>query len=265
MSSAAPSVGSAVAVDGARIYFDEAGIGEPPIVFVHGWSCDRSHWTTQMDHFSKTNRVVAIDLCGHGESGGRQRSDWSVSAFGEDVAAVLVALDLRDAVLVGHSMGAAVIVETAAQAPDRVAGLVTVDYFFDVDSPTSDADRERMLSRMQGDFRGVTDAWVRSMFVAQSDPALVERVARAMASAPANAALPSLDGVMRHNSALALSKVSAPVHFINSDRRSTNLEAARRHHPDVTLTVLTGCGHFVHLERPQEFNRVLARAVGEFG
>lgn len=263
MSSAALLSGSVAASDGLTISYATVGRGEPPIVFVHGWSCDRSCWVSQVEHFSKTHRVVAVDLGGHGESGA-DRSDWSVAAFGGDVAAVLDALDLHDAVLVGHSMGAAVIAEAAAQAPDRIAGLVTVDYFFDVDVLTSDADRELMLSRMQSDFRGVTDAWVRTLFVAHTDLALVDSTARTMASAPAAVGIPSLDGVMRHNSASALAKARAPMHFINSDRRTTNMEAARHHHPNVALTILAGRGHFPHLEAPEDFNQALARAVSEF-
>lgn len=216
-----------------------------------------------MEHFSKTHRVASVDLAGHGGSG-LQRDDWSVAAFGADVAAVLEALDLHEAVLVGHSMGAAVIAEAAQQIPNRIAGLVAVDYFFDVDVATSDADRERMLSLVRSDFRGATDAWVRTLFVTHSDPALVDRIARDMANAPADVGIASLDGVMRHNGAGTLANVTAPMRIINSDRRPTNLEAARRHKPNVAVSIVVGSGHFPHLERPDDFNQALASAVSEF-
>lgn len=254
---------STIAPSGVIISYETAGRRGPPIVFVHGWSCDRSYWAGQIEHFSKARRVVSVDLAGHGQSG-LQRDDWSVAAFGADVAAVLDALDLHEAVLVGHSMGAAVILEAAQQAPKRVAGLVAVDYFFDVDVATSDADRENMLSRVRGDFRGATDAWVRSLFVARSNPALVNRIAHDMADAPADIGLASLDGVMRHSGAAALEKVSAPMHIINSDRRPTNLDAARRHKPNVALSIVVGSGHFPHLEAPDDFNQTLASAISGF-
>ena len=92
---------SIIAPSGVTISYETAGRGDPPIVFVHGWSCDRSYWAAQAEHFSKTHCVISVDLAGHGQSG-LQREDWSVAAFGADVAAVLDALDLHEAVLVGH-------------------------------------------------------------------------------------------------------------------------------------------------------------------
>lgn len=109
--------------------FEAAGSGSPAIVFVHGWSCNRTYWRSQVATFAETNRVVAVDLAGHGESGAG-RPDWTMRAFGDDVAAIMDAEELRDAVLVGHSMGGDVIVEAALAVPDRVRALVWVDDYF---------------------------------------------------------------------------------------------------------------------------------------
>lgn len=58
-----------------------------------------------------------------------------------------------------------------------------------------------------------------------------------------------------------LAAMSAPVRLINADLYATNLEAARRHKADIGLTVIPGVGHFLMMEDPEEFNRLLARAV----
>ena len=52
--------------DGVRIAYDVTGEGEPTLVFVHGWCCDRSYWQPQVEYLSQQYRVVAIDLAGHG-------------------------------------------------------------------------------------------------------------------------------------------------------------------------------------------------------
>ena len=64
-----PIVDSVESADGVMIHYEILGAGEPTLVFVHGWSSDRSYWKTQMDEFSKTYQVVSIDIGGHGESG----------------------------------------------------------------------------------------------------------------------------------------------------------------------------------------------------
>ena len=74
--------------DGIPLSYEVHGTGLPALVFVHGWSCDRTYWSKQLDHFAQKYQVVALDLAGHGESGfGREA--WTMSAFGSDVVAVV--------------------------------------------------------------------------------------------------------------------------------------------------------------------------------
>jgi pimeloyl-ACP methyl ester carboxylesterase len=251
---------SRIAPDGVVIRFSDEGQGDPPIVFVHGWSCDRTYWAAQARHFSKSHRVVCIDLGGHGESGSG-RAAWTMEAFGADVASVLDALDLRGAVLVGHSMAGPVVLEAAFRAPERVAALVAVDYFNAVGRPMSDAAREKQLQDLRDDFRGATEAWVRGFFPASTDPALVERIARDMADGPPDVAISALDHLRRYDEASALARTHLPMRLINADLWPTDLEAARRCKPDMQLSVMAGAGHFLFLEEPAEFNRLLARAI----
>ena len=89
--------------DSIQIAYEVHGAGDPALIFVHGWSCDRSYWKGQLETFSKNFKVVAIDLAGHGESGlGRQA--WTIEAFGADVEAVVEKLGLKRVILIGHSM-----------------------------------------------------------------------------------------------------------------------------------------------------------------
>ncbi len=83
-----PVVDSVVSVDGVMIHYQVVGKGEPTLVFVHGGNCDRSYWNAQVDEFAKTYQVVTVDMGGHGGSG-LDREDWTLPAFGADVAAVV--------------------------------------------------------------------------------------------------------------------------------------------------------------------------------
>ena len=126
--------GEARSGDGIPLRFEARGSGAPALVFVHGWSCDRSYWDVQLDWFSAGHQVVAMDLAGHGESGaGRQA--WTMAAFGDDVVTVVQALGLGEVVLIGHSMGGDIVVEAALRLPDQVVGLVWADVYTRLDEP----------------------------------------------------------------------------------------------------------------------------------
>jgi len=256
-------VASVKAPDGVEIRYQVAGQGEPAIVFVHGWSCDRTYWRQQLDHFASTHRVLAVDLGGHGESG-LGRKQWTMAAFGEDVKAAVQAAGVEKVVLVGHSMGGPVIAEAARLMPERVVALIVVDFFTEVDRRFSTREREGFLAPMRADFPKMTQAFVRKeMFIPRSDPKLADQIARDMASAPPSVAVSAMEQLLNYDQGAALAAVKVPVLLINSDKWATDLEAARRHKPDIQLAVMPWVGHFLMMEDPAEFNRLLARAVQE--
>ena len=118
-----------VSKDSIPISYEVYGKGTLALVFVHGWSCDKSYWKGQLQPFSQRYKVVAIDLAGHGASG-LNRKDYTIESFGADVASVVERLDLKRIVLIGHSMGGDVIAAAARLLPrNRIAGLVMVDTY----------------------------------------------------------------------------------------------------------------------------------------
>ena len=98
----------AISYDGTQVAYEVFGVGPQTLVFVHGWSCDRSYWNAQIEPLSRNYQVVTLDLAGHGESG-LSRNSWTIAGFGSDVAAVVTDLDTDCVVLIGHSMGGDVI------------------------------------------------------------------------------------------------------------------------------------------------------------
>src|SRR2546430_768697 len=97
-------MGAITVKDGTTIYYKDWGKG-PVVTFSHGWPLSSDAWAGQM-HFLAQNgfRVVAHDRRGHGRSG-QASSGNDMNAYADDLAAVIEALDLKDATLVGHSTG----------------------------------------------------------------------------------------------------------------------------------------------------------------
>jgi pimeloyl-ACP methyl ester carboxylesterase len=245
-------------VAGGHISYEVHGAG-PPLVFVHGWSCDRTYWREQVGEFAKRHRVVAIDLAGHGESR-VERNDWTMSSFGADVATVIEALDLDDAVLVGHSMGGDVVVEAARRLPGRVSALVWVDVYKEL-GEKREFDVAAFAAPFEADFAGTTREFVRKMFAAGTPISLVDRISEDMASAPRDVALPAMRSAVAHlpQVLIALPALKLPVIAINPAVPASDEASLARH--GVRLVTVTDTGHFPMLERPREFNRRLAEAL----
>jgi non-heme chloroperoxidase len=90
--------------DGAQIYYKDWGSGKP-IVFSHGWPLNADAWDAQLLFFvQKGYRVIAHDRRGHGRSSQTAHGN-DMDTYADDLAAVINALDLKDAMLVGHSTG----------------------------------------------------------------------------------------------------------------------------------------------------------------
>jgi pimeloyl-ACP methyl ester carboxylesterase len=250
-------------VDGVPIAYEVHGTAAPALILVHGWSCDRSYWKEQIEELGPQFRLVLIDLAGHGESG-MARKNYTIDSFGDDVAAVVEKLDLEGVVLVGHSMGGDVIVSAAQRLRGRVAGLVWVDDYKSLESPSTDEQVEAFAARFRKDFKRSVDPFVRGMFGPNADPKLVDRVARDMSSAPPPVSMSSLVSSFSNARRVpaALAELKLPVVAINSDREPTDYASLAKH--GVKARVLPDIGHFLQLEDPARFNRTLSSVVRGF-
>src|SRR3954454_18320567 len=111
---------------GHRLAYTEYGEGPRTCVLIHGLLLSQKmHVPLARDLAERGNRVITIDLLGHGRSDRpRDMRQYSMGAFGEQVIALLDHLDVDEAVIAGTSLGANTTLEVLSQAPDRVRATV---------------------------------------------------------------------------------------------------------------------------------------------
>jgi pimeloyl-ACP methyl ester carboxylesterase len=256
-----------MSADGVQISFISQGVGEPAVVFIHGWSNSKSIWDGQVSQFSKKYQTVALDLAGFGESGDN-RDEWTIGSFANDVTAVIDKLNLKQVVLVGFSMGAPVAIETANKVPDRILGVVIVDDLHNIEMKVP----PQMVAYIDSVFMDlVTNPTIEKMvgggFVKKNPEESFKRVVSMLNSASKTGWRESLNNTLRWNNESCIEsvkKVSVPVTAINSDLQPTNVEAFKAYVPSFQTKIIPGTGHVVMWDAPEEFNRLLEESIEEF-
>lgn len=248
------------AADGVEIVYSVAGTGEPALVFIHGGLANRSFWVGQMRAFGARHKVIAPDLVGHGESGAN-RTKWGLPEFGADVKAVIDAEKPKKVILFGNSLGGPVAVETALLLPGRVLGVIGVDTFQEFSETFPAEDLRQRAEYFEKDYAGALKTMVGLLFHKDADPAVVADATKRMSGTPPVAAKAMFLGLAGYNEAAAVRRLQAPLRAINGDLYPTDVAANRKVKPDFEVVVMTHMGHYPMLERPGEFNRLVAETV----
>jgi pimeloyl-ACP methyl ester carboxylesterase len=235
---------NALSSDGVEIHYNIAGKGKPTIVLVHGLSNTKEIWDSQIEYF---------------------RSDWTMESFGNDVVAVIDKQNLSQVILVGFSMGGAVILETAKKIPSRIEGLVLVDVFGNIEYNFSQEDTDKKVKLAREIFGDKQK--IREYFPANMDTAIVNRYISMTYSASKIGWWESFTAFRRwwgEDYEGMLNTLKLPLMSINSDNTTTDVEAYQKYIPSYKLKTISTIGHFIMWEAPEEFNRLLEECIQEF-
>jgi len=245
-----------------------------PLVFVHGFACDRTDWRAQVDALASRTTVVEWELPGHGSTPGAP-ADCAIEAYGAGLARVLSELELPPAILVGHSMGCRVVLEANRCEPDNVSGLVLVDGSR-IARGHPLAARQAMADQLDGDgYRRFVREFFESMFFPSSDPAVARAIcdrALRLPAAVGRALMTDLAGWDAGGVEAALDAVAVPLLVIQSTTMDSALKRVplaagqsspwidliRAHVPSAAVTVLSGSGHFPQIELADEVTALIA-------
>jgi pimeloyl-ACP methyl ester carboxylesterase len=125
-------------VNGLKMYYEIHGQGDP-VVLLHGaFMTITNNWTEMIAQLSKTRQVIAVEMQGHGRTADINR-DFSSENLADDIAAVLDYLKIKQADVLGYSMGGGVAMQLAIRHPERVRKVVSISAVFRSDGPVKEA------------------------------------------------------------------------------------------------------------------------------
>jgi pimeloyl-ACP methyl ester carboxylesterase len=248
--------------DGAAIHYTAAGSGPVTIVLIHGWTCDHTFWDGQIPVLKQRYRVLAVDLPGHGRSG--RAPDYTMKRFARAVHEVLEEEKVQKAVLAGHSMGGAVMLEFARLYPEKVLAIIGVDAFFP--APGTTGPLEARTARFEGPGGPEERArMIRGMYTAATPPEVRAKIESVMLAAPAEVAAGAMRG-LADPAVWREDVIDAPFLQIAA-ATSTHIteEGLRKRFPRAELVRVPDTGHFLHMEKPDEVNRILIEWLSRQG
>jgi pimeloyl-ACP methyl ester carboxylesterase len=267
------------APDGGDLFTTAHGHG-PTFLFVHGFAITSRIWTKQFRDLPVAGaRAVAFDHRGHGASTATMAGT-SIEDLADDLRAVVEGLELRDAVVVGHSMGGMALLAFAVRSPDVVAARVRGIVLLSTAARLSIA-RIPLLHRVavplaEGFAR--SGAWSRSdwsrlvarlLFGTDPAPSQVELARVMLASARSETLVGCVRAMTSFDLRSELARVPVPVLVVSgtADLLTTPADARQlaRGLPDARLELVRGAGHMVMLERAERLAALLCSFAREHG
>lgn len=244
---------SRVSGPAGALALDDGGSGGLPVVFVHSLAGNSTHWAAQLAHLRRDRRAVALDLRGHGRSEPPKNGDYTIAAMAGDIAAVVDTLGIGRFVLVGHSMGGGVALAYAGAHPDRVAGLVLVDPIGD-GKQIPPAEAKAYLAGFESNYDSTSQGYWTT--VAGPDSAVRKRLLADLEATPREAVVQVLRDVMQFDPDPALARYSGPTLSIVTPHNNMP-SSLHRLGTGFPHRMVEGTGHWIQLDKPEEFNRLL--------
>jgi pimeloyl-ACP methyl ester carboxylesterase len=236
---------------GGAIYIDDGGDGGIPVVFLHSFGGDSSHWASQLDHLRHHRRALAIDLRGHGKSARPKDLDYSVGAFVRDLEVVVDQLKLARFVLVGHSLGGAVANAYAGKHPGRVAGLVLVGAPGKIPAEQS----KQVMASLDANYNQTMTQYM-DRLVADAQPHVRTLLLGQMSKVPREDSIAIIGALFKDDPLPAFERYKGPrlLMYAKAPDSQGGLQTLR---PEAKQVAFEGTSHWPHLDKPKEFNEAL--------
>lgn len=244
-----------------KISYSDTGKGTA-VVLLHGFLENQTMWTDFVPELSKKNRIITIDLLGHGETDSLGYIH-SMEENAEIVHALLSKLRIKTAIFVGHSMGGYVALAFAEMHPAVVKGLVLQNSTSKADSAERKANRDRAIKTVKKDYNTFIRLSIANLFSPDNRERLVDKIETVLFEAlktPLQGIVASLEGMkIRKDREALLHATTFPILLILGKKDPVlSYEDNLKQIENTTVKLVTfPDGHMSHIENREELTAVL--------
>jgi pimeloyl-ACP methyl ester carboxylesterase len=250
-----------------EINYFQQGQGDTTILFLHGWCIDGTYWKNQVEYFSKNYNVYAIDLPGFGKSRA-ERTSWTIEEYANDVTAFIDTMNLKNVVIIGHSMAGEIMLQTALTSNPEIAGVVGVDNFKVIDAAFTPEQMKQMTDffpLLEKDFKNSAPVYADMMlFHPATSKEVKDRVKADFANSDPVIGYGTFMNQMQYayKDAQRLEHLNYKLYLINSDGFPTNETGLKNHCKNgFQVETISATGHYPMIEKPAEFNLLLEKVL----
>ena len=258
-------------VNNTTIAYNQYGNGDTTLLFVHGWCINKEYWDEQVEHFSDKYKVVALDLPGFGQSG-KNRSEWSFEQYAEDINEFINQQQLKNVILIGHSMSGDILLLMDTKHPESVIGIVGIDNLKKPVSRYSDEENkeiEGFFKMLDSSFSQTVELYAENnLFPPSADSLIVNRVVNDFKMNDSVIAINVLRSLMdiSQKERDMMQQLSHKLYLINSDGDFTYIDSLKKYcKASADVVYVSGTGHYPMIEKPSEFNSAVEKVIGMIG
>jgi pimeloyl-ACP methyl ester carboxylesterase len=243
--------------NGVGLAYEEVNSGTPPIILIHGWSCDHTVFARQREFFSQSHHVVLVDLRGHGESDAPHQ-DYTMAGFADDLAWLCTELALVKPTVVGHSMGGNIALELAARRPELLSSIVLIDSVVFPSQAFRDALQPVVVGLQGPDYVATCQQVMLSTCLTTDDEIQKKKLIASLPKAPQHVLTSALKNhLLEYDSTPAATGCHVPTAYIGATVALADLIQFRRLTPQLVTAQTLGSGHFSPLFVPDQINAMI--------
>ncbi|WP_100629926.1 alpha/beta fold hydrolase [Algoriphagus formosus] len=256
---------SYITLNDSKVHYKEYGQGAKSLIFIHGWGCDLNTWKYQFDYFKDKYHLVLIDLPGYGQSD-KVEQDYTIDLFAQSVSELVRDLEIKNPVLVAHSMGLPIAIEVLKQLNTETAILVNIDgvYFdFPTDSIESNQYEEGLTEFANmfnvEDYKQNVEQFCNG-FITESTPEDVRSyIISTMTETPQTVGYQSMKSLIdqKYWDKKILKNQTISIYAKTDELVPDNENLLRKQFPNLTYIEMDSVNHFLMMEKPKKVNEIL--------